>query len=77
MRTLAEERRSGTLDLLLSRSVSDWQVVLGKFWASLLLISIALACPALYYLTVAWLGDLDHGAAWAATWRSSCWMRRT
>ncbi|MCB0815500.1 MAG: ABC transporter permease subunit, partial [Flavobacteriales bacterium] len=65
MRTLAEERRSGTLDLLLSRSVSDWQVVLGKFWASLLLIAIALACTLPYYLTVAWLGDLDHGAAWS------------
>ena len=40
-------------------------MVLGKFWASLLLIAIALACTLPYYLTVAWLGDMDHGAAWS------------
>ncbi len=63
MRSLAEERRSGTLDLLLTRSVTDWQVVMGKFLSSLLLIVIALLCTLPYYAVVASIGPLDHGAA--------------
>src|SRR4030042_4075045 len=31
LRMLAEEKRSGTIELLLTKSVSDWQVILGKF----------------------------------------------
>jgi ABC-2 type transport system permease protein len=62
MRLLAEENRSGTIELLLTRPVSDWQVVLGKFLASLLLILIALALTLPYYITVSSLGKVDHGA---------------
>src|SRR4030043_1347415 len=42
MRMIAEERRSGTIELLLTKSVNDWEVVLGKFLACLILIAIAL-----------------------------------
>lgn len=62
MRTLAEERKSGTLDLLLSRQAGPWQVVGGKFMACLALITLILACTLPYYATVAWLGPIDHGA---------------
>lgn len=62
MRTLAEERKSGTLDLLLTKAVTDWQVVSGKFLACLTLIGLALACSLPYYITIAQLGDVDHGA---------------
>jgi len=62
MRQLAEENRSGTIELLLTKPVSDWQVVLGKFLATLLLIMIALLLTLPYYITVASLGPIDHGA---------------
>lgn len=64
MRLLAEENRSGTIELLLTKPVTDWQVVTGKFLATLLLILIALALTLPYYITVATLGPIDHGAVW-------------
>ncbi len=62
MRTLAEETRSGTIELLSTKPVSDWNIVGGKFLASLLLIAVALVCTLPYYLTVHILGSVDHGA---------------
>ena len=62
MRTLAEERRTGTLDVLLAKAVATWQVVLGKALAAFALIAIALACTLPYWWSVASLGELDHGA---------------
>lgn len=62
MRQLAEEKKTGTIELLLTKNVSDRQVVLGKFAACLLMVCIALAFTLPYYFTVAYLGDVDHGA---------------
>jgi ABC-2 type transport system permease protein len=62
MRSLAEENKSGTIELLSTKAVSDWQIVVGKFLASVLLIAIAIGCTLTYYVTVARLGDVDHGA---------------
>jgi ABC-2 type transport system permease protein len=62
MRTLAEENRSGTIELLSTKAVSDWDIILGKFILNFLLVAIALACTLPYYLTVALLGNIDHGA---------------
>ncbi len=62
MRMVAEEKGSGTIELLLTKPVSDWQFVTGKFLASLLLIIIALAMTIPYYITVSLLGPVDHGA---------------
>ena len=64
MRMLAEEKRSGTIELLLTKPVSDWNVILGKFSAALLLIVIAVALTIPYYITVWALGPIDHGAVW-------------
>lgn len=64
MRMLAEEKRAGTLELLLTKAVTDRQLVIGKFLACLLLIAIALAFSLPYYVTVASLGEVDHGAVW-------------
>lgn len=61
MRTIAEERKTGTLDLLLTRAVSPQQVVNGKFLACLALIFLTLLCTLPYYITVAMLGPVDHG----------------
>ena len=65
MRMLAEEKRSGTIELLLTKSVTDWQVVMGKFFACLILILIALALTIPYYITIWAIGPVDHGAVWS------------
>lgn len=64
MRMLAEEKRSGTIELLLTKPVTDWQVILGKFSAVFLLILIALALTIPYYITVWAIGPIDQGAVW-------------
>jgi len=61
MRLLAEERKQGTLELLTSLPISDAQVILGKFFAALLLTAIALAGTAVYAITIAFIGPLDVG----------------
>lgn len=65
MRLLSEEIRSGTLELLMTKPVSNWQVVMGKFIAALSLIVIALAFTLPYYITVANIGNIDHGEVWS------------
>ncbi len=64
MRMVAEEKRIGTIELLLTKAVSDWQVILGKFIACLILIAVALLLTLPYYITVWSLGPIDHGAVW-------------
>ena len=62
MKMLAEETRSGTIELLSTKAISDWEIVTGKFMACLLLVLIALSCTLPYYVTVSQLGSIDHGA---------------
>jgi gliding motility-associated transport system permease protein len=62
MRMLAEENRAGTIEMLLTKPISQWDVVSGKFLATLSLIVIALLLTLPYYITVATLGNIDHGA---------------
>src|SRR5262245_40162836 len=62
MRTIADERKTGTLDLLLTKAVSDRQIVAGKFVACLTLIALALLCTLPYWWTIAAIGNVDHGA---------------
>ena len=64
MRMVAEEKRIGTIELLLTKAVSDWQVILGKFFACLILIAESLILTIPYYITVWALGPIDHGAVW-------------
>ena len=61
MRLWAEERRSGTLELLLTMPVTLLQAVLGKFIAAWLVIGAALLLTAPMWLTVSYLGSPDHG----------------
>lgn len=61
MRLLSEENKSGTIELLLTKPVTDWQVVMGKFLSALLLIVIALLLTSPYYITVSSLGNIDNG----------------
>jgi len=64
MKMIAEERKVGTLELLQTKAVTDWQILLGKFFACLLLVFIAIVCSLPYYITITQLGPVDHGAIW-------------
>lgn len=57
MRTLAEERKQGTLELLLTRPLTDWQIILGKYFSSLALVLFALAPTLIYYFSLVALGS--------------------
>ena len=57
MRSLAEERKEGTFELLLTRPLADWQIVLGKYFACLLLVLFALLPTLVYYYSVYQLGN--------------------
>ncbi|HLI27951.1 MAG TPA: ABC transporter permease [Chloroflexota bacterium] len=61
MRLLAEEARSGTLELLLTAPVRDSQLVLGKFLGALLLVLAILACTAIYPAILLLAGNPDRG----------------
>jgi ABC-2 type transport system permease protein len=61
MRLLAEEKRSGTIELLLTKAITDRQIVIGKFLSTLILIIIALAFTLPYVITVASIGNIDAG----------------
>lgn len=61
MRLWAEERRSGTMELLLTFPITTWQAILGKFLASWAFLGIALALTFPVWITVNVLGDPDNG----------------
>jgi ABC-2 type transport system permease protein len=61
MRLIAEEKKTGTIEMLFTKAVTDRQVILGKYLATLLLISIALAFTLPYVITVASIGNIDAG----------------
>jgi ABC-2 type transport system permease protein len=62
MKLLAEERSSGTLELILTKPVSDMQLIIGKFLAVFMLVLLSLLLTLPYYITVASIGPIDHGA---------------
>ncbi|RED93412.1 ABC transporter permease [Marinoscillum furvescens] len=62
MRMIAEENKAGTIELLITKAVSDSQIVWGKFFACLILVLIALVCTLPYYITISQLGNIDDGA---------------
>lgn len=61
MRQFAEEQKLGTLELLLTSPVRDYEVVLGKYLASLLFLVGTVAFTLYYLLLLAWFGDPDIG----------------
>jgi ABC-2 type transport system permease protein len=62
MKLLAEEKRAGTIEILVTMPVTDWQVVVGKFLAALSVISVAILLTLAYPITLSTMGDLDWGA---------------
>ena len=61
MRLLAEERKTGTIELLLTKAVSDRQIVVGKFLSTVLLVAITLAFTLPYVITISSIGNIDLG----------------
>jgi ABC-2 type transport system permease protein len=61
MRLISEENRMGTMELLLTKPIGNWQVITGKFLASLILIILALLLTIPYVITVSSIGNIDGG----------------
>jgi ABC-2 type transport system permease protein len=61
MRLWSEERRMGTMELLLTMPITSWQAIVGKFLASWLFLALALFCTFPVVLTVNYLGNPDNG----------------
>ncbi|MEP6614966.1 MAG: ABC transporter permease subunit [Ginsengibacter sp.] len=65
MRTLSEEYKSGTFELLQTRPLTQWQIVLGKYIAILLIVLFSLLPTVLYIITISALsanGGIDSGS---------------
>lgn len=62
MRLIAEEKKTGTIELLLTKSITDREVVVGKYLATLILILISLLFTLPYVVTVNAIGNMDLGA---------------
>ncbi|TVR76780.1 MAG: gliding motility-associated ABC transporter permease subunit GldF [Chitinophagaceae bacterium] len=66
MRTFAEEKSSGTIEMLVTKPINDVSIILGKYLATLVLIAFAIFPTLLYYLTIyllgAPVGNIDTGA---------------
>lgn len=66
MRSLAEEKKEGTFELLATRPLTDWQIVIGKYLACLSIVIFALMPTLIYYISVYQLGvtsgNVDSGA---------------
>ena len=65
MRLWAEERKSGTIELLLTLPLTPTHAVLAKFFAAWTFAGIALALTFPMWLTISWLGKPDHGVIFA------------
>lgn len=70
MRSFAEEQRSGTIELLVTKPLSEKDIILAKYLAGVVLVIFSIIPTLLYYYTVNALGlppgNIDHGATWGS-----------
>ncbi len=70
MRSFSEERKAGTIELLLTRPLTDLQIVLAKYFAGFTLVIVSLLPTLLYYYSVHLLGspkgNIDTGGMWGS-----------
>jgi len=70
MRLFAEEKQTGTWELLITKPLSRLQLVLGKYFAGWVLVALALLPTLIYYFSVSYLaepaGNIDSGAFWGS-----------
>jgi ABC-2 type transport system permease protein len=66
MRAFSEEMKARTMEFLITKPITDWQIILGKYLAAVFLVFFALLPTVIYYFSVSWLGDppgnIDTGA---------------
>ena len=61
MRLLAEEQKLGTLELLMTSPIRDYEIVLGKYIATVIILLVTLVLTLFYGLLLVWFGDPDLG----------------
>jgi len=70
MRTFAEEKKSRTMELLLSRPLSDMQIILAKYFAAMVLVLLSIVPTLVYFYSVSRLssppGNVDSGGTWGS-----------
>lgn len=70
MRLFAEENRAGTIELLLTKPLTDLQIILAKYYAGVVLVLFSLTPTLMYYVTINYLGspvgNIDHGGTWGS-----------
>jgi ABC-2 type transport system permease protein len=70
MRTFADEKKGGTIELLLTRPLTDMQIIFSKYLAGVILVIISLLPTLVYYYTVSRLGNppgnIDTGGMWGS-----------
>ena len=70
MRSIAEERRTGTIELLLTRPISDLKIILAKYFAGVSLLIIAIIPSIIYFISIYYLGKpvgiIDIGATFTS-----------
>jgi ABC-2 type transport system permease protein len=70
MRSFSEEKRTGTIELLFTRPLTDLQIIFAKYLASVFLVLLALVPTLIYYYSVSQLGNpagnIDHGGTWGS-----------
>ncbi len=70
MKTFAEEKKNGTIELILTRPISDIKLVLGKYFASVLLVLMILIPSLIFFISIYLLGspvgNIDTGGTWGS-----------
>jgi ABC-2 type transport system permease protein len=70
MRSFAEEKRAGTIELLLTMPLSNTQIILAKYFASVILLIVSILPTLIYFLSIYFLGypkgNIDYGAMWGS-----------
>jgi len=70
MRSLSEEKKNGTIEIITTKPITDLQIILGKYFAGLTLVLFTLLPTIIYYITIYQLGspvgNIDSGAIWGS-----------
>ena len=70
MRSFSDEYKAGTIELLATKPLTDFQIILGKFFAAVVLVAFAILPTLIYYYSVYQLGstpgNIDTGATWGS-----------
>lgn len=66
MRSFSEEMKTGTMEFLITKPITTWQIILGKYFAAVFLVFFAMLPTLIYFISIYWLGqpvgNIDTGA---------------